>query len=341
MKASKTIILSSIITSLLLVGCGNSSDNNSISNSNSSNTITTPSTIDTRFSTMTMDTETVEVDNMKKVEWVGSVGKNQNACQPHAAATTEAADIAGAKAHCSQLVFATHSDWRVATPAEIKEHVTAMEAAGKIPFYANPACPRLIGVMGNTATAVNTHNSTPTGGETTWANLINSTASNYGVKCIRSTENNNTAQRFTTMEMSGDTLEVDTQKGIEWVGSAGANGNAYQSRGAATTESADIAGAEAHCSQLVFATHSDWRVATPAEIKEHVTAMEAAGKIPFYTDSSPRLIGVMGSTATAVNTHNSTPTGGETTWANLLTQTTTNYGIKCVRNLTTNTGMMP
>lgn len=338
MKTSKTIILSSIIASLVLVGCG-SDDSNS---SNSSNTTSTPSTTDTRFSTMIMDTETVEVDNMKKVEWVGSVGKNQNACQPHAAATTESADIAGAKAHCAQLVFATHDDWRVATPAEHKEHVTSMEAVGKIPFYANPACPRLIGVMGSTATAVNTHNSTPTGGETTWANLINSTASNYGVKCIRSIENNNTAQRFTTTEMGGDTLEVDTQKGIEWVGSAGANGNAYQSKGAATTESADISGAETHCSQLVFATHDDWRVATPTEHKEHVTAMEVAGKIPFYGNlSSPRLIGVMGGTATAVNTHNSTPTGGETTWTNLLTQTATNYGVKCVRTLSTNTGMMP
>ena len=178
MRNSKKMILSSIIVSLLLLGCGNSS-----SSTEATTSMTTDS--DTRFTSMIMDGETVEVDSMKKVEWVGSVGKNQNACQPHVAATTESADIAGAEGHCSQLVFGTHDDWRVATPAEHKEHITAMNTAGKTPFYANPACPRLIGVDATKATAVNTHNSTPIGAETTWVDLINSTASNYGVKCIR------------------------------------------------------------------------------------------------------------------------------------------------------------
>jgi hypothetical protein len=179
MRKSNTIILTSIIASFVLIGCGGNSSSD-------------PENSDTRFTTMLMDTETIEVDNLNKVEWIGSAGKNQNACQPHGAATTEVSDIAGAKAHCSQLVFASHDDWRVATPAEHKEHVTAMNTAGKTPFYANPACPRLIGVVGTSATAVNTHNSTPIGGETTWANLINSTASNYGVKCIRNIEDNAT-----------------------------------------------------------------------------------------------------------------------------------------------------
>ncbi len=166
------MILISLIASLVLVGCGNSSSSDD-------------GTKNTRFSTMTMDTETVEVDKLKKVQWVGSVGKNQNACKPNGAATTQSADIAGAKAHCAQLVFSGHNDWRVATPGEHKEHITAMKLAGKTPYYANAACPRLIGVMGTRATAVNTHNSMPIAAETTWVNLINATASSYGVKCIR------------------------------------------------------------------------------------------------------------------------------------------------------------
>ena len=67
-----------------------------------------------------------------------------------------------------------------------------MKAAGKTPFYANPACPRLIGLTGTSATAINTHNSTPIGGETTWETLIDSTASNYGVKCVRNIEDTST-----------------------------------------------------------------------------------------------------------------------------------------------------
>ena len=178
MRTSNKIILTSIITSLVLVGCGNasSSDTRDTTDSSANNT---------RFTTMTTDTETVEVDTMKNIQWVGSVGKNQNACKPNGAATTESADIAAAKAHCAQLVFANHNDWRVATPREHKEHITAMRAAGKTPYYANAACPRLIGVMGTHATAVNTHNSAPIGAETPWETLINATASNYGVKCVR------------------------------------------------------------------------------------------------------------------------------------------------------------
>jgi hypothetical protein len=61
-----------------------------------------------------------------------------------------------------------------------------MRSAGKTPFYTVPSCPRLMGVDGATATAVNTHNTDPVGGLTAWSMLLQLPKTNYGVKCVRS-----------------------------------------------------------------------------------------------------------------------------------------------------------
>ena len=129
--------------------------------------------------------DTVEQDNQTKLEWVGSLGQQGGACRPHAAATSEAEDIAMAKAHCDALEFASHTDWRIATPEEHAMFIKGMKDAGMTPFYQNPACPRVIGANGNSAKAVNTHNSTPVGAMTPWATLLQQNRTNYGVKCVR------------------------------------------------------------------------------------------------------------------------------------------------------------
>jgi len=165
---NKYLILPLLSASLLLIGCG--SDNNSSSTSD-------------RFTTIEMMGDTLRVDSMKKLEWIGSAGNN--ACSPHAAATTEVADIASAQSHCQALIFAGHDDWRMATAIEHQDFITGMNDAGIIPFYANPSCPRLIGVDGSSATAVNTHNSTPVGAMIPWATLLMQDATNFGIKCVR------------------------------------------------------------------------------------------------------------------------------------------------------------
>lgn len=162
------------LAGMMLAGCG------------SSNSTTDNNTMANRFTKMTMMGDTVEQDNQTKLEWVGSAGAMGNACQPHAAATTEEADIASAQAHCDALEFASHTDWRVATPEEEAEFIKDMKEAGLTPFYQNPSCPRLIGVDGNgKAKAVNTHNSNPVGEMTPWATLITQDSKNFGVKCVR------------------------------------------------------------------------------------------------------------------------------------------------------------
>lgn len=165
------LFLPLLASSLLFIACG--SDNDSTTNTD-------------RFTTMEMMGDTLRVDTMKKLEWVGSAG--MNACSPHAAATTEEADIASAQTHCQALVFGGHDDWRMATASEHQDFITGMNDAGIVPFYANPACPRLIGVDSGSAKAVNTHNSTPIGAMTTWATLLSQDATNFGVKCVRNTQ---------------------------------------------------------------------------------------------------------------------------------------------------------
>ena len=181
-----TLILGTIATSMILYGCGSSGNSTNNNGMNTGNTNSGAGQTE-RFTKMNMMGDTVEQDNQTKLEWVGSAGSNgMTACQPHGAATTEAGDIAMAKAHCDGLVFAGHDDWRVATAEEHAMFITGMDAAGMTPFYANPACPRLIGTDGTNATAVNTHNSNPVGAMTPWTTLLNQNATNFGVKCVRS-----------------------------------------------------------------------------------------------------------------------------------------------------------
>jgi len=182
------LLIGAMTASMMMAGCGSSNKTSSNTKTSMEGNITMNTNSTERFTKMVMMGDTVEQDSQTKLEWVGSTGSNgTTACQPHPSATTEAADIAGAKAHCDALIFASHEDWRVATPQEHAIFIKGMQDAGMTPFYANPACPRLIGVDANgTVKAVNTHNSAPVGDMSTWDALLKFDATNYGVKCVRS-----------------------------------------------------------------------------------------------------------------------------------------------------------
>jgi hypothetical protein len=179
----KNIVISVIAVSILMSGCGssNSADNSSTNNTNMNSNMDENTT--ERFTKMTIMGDIVEVDNETGLEWIGSAG--DGACKPNAAATTQEADISTANAHCENLSFAGHDDWRAGTPEENANFIKDMKAAGKIPFYGNPGCPRLIGIDNNSAKAINTHNLSPVGKLTPWSDLITQDASNYGIKCVR------------------------------------------------------------------------------------------------------------------------------------------------------------
>lgn len=160
-----------LVVSVLIVGCGSSS------NDNSSNV--------ERFTKVTVNGDTLEQDNTKKLQWVGSAGADGNACQANPVADMEVGAVASANDHCFSLVFASHDDWRAPTAAEQSDMIKEMRSAGQTPFYTVPSCPRLMGVDGATATAVNTHNVEPVGGLTAWPMLLALPKTNYGVKCVR------------------------------------------------------------------------------------------------------------------------------------------------------------
>jgi hypothetical protein len=160
------LISGAIIASMLMIGCGDSDKS-------------------PRFSTITNKNDVIRVDNVRKLEWVGSSG--DEACKPHSAATTETEDLVSAKIHCEVLVFGGHDDWRVPTAKENVDFILGMKKAGLTPFYANPKCPRVIGLSseGSSALAVNTHNSKPIGIITPWEVLLTQDPNNFGVKCVR------------------------------------------------------------------------------------------------------------------------------------------------------------
>ncbi len=159
-----------LVASILIVGCGSSSDNSSDVE---------------RFTKVTLNGDTLEQDNTKKLQWVGSAGADGNACQANPIADMEAGAVASANEHCWALVFAGYADWRAPTATEQADMIIEMRAAGQTPFYTVPSCPRLMGVDGSIATAVNTHNLEPVGALTSWSDLLDLPKTNYGVKCVR------------------------------------------------------------------------------------------------------------------------------------------------------------
>jgi len=165
------VITGAIIASMLIVGCGSTSNDNS-------------SDVE-RFTKVTVNGDTMEQDNQRKLQWVGSAGADGNACQANPVADMEAGAVASANDHCFALVFAGHEDWRAPTATEQSDMIKGMLAEGETPFYTVPSCPRLMGVDGEIATAVNTHNLEPVGGLTSWSDLLALPKTNYGVKCVR------------------------------------------------------------------------------------------------------------------------------------------------------------
>lgn len=175
MKIYKKTLLSAVALSLLLVGCGGSSNNTKVVEG------------EQRFVKMTMADQNIMQDTKSGLEWVegNNIAGVSSGCNPIASGKTKAEIKTISEEFCANLDFASHDDWRVATPAQHQEFITEMEKEGKIPFYANPACPRLVGKdSSGDIKSVNTHNSNPIGTMTPWDDLP-LTGNNAGIKCVR------------------------------------------------------------------------------------------------------------------------------------------------------------
>jgi len=180
MQLHTKMLLSSLVLGTIMIGCGSSSGDSSGSSSTSGTTQngnggTTQQT--SRFAPMTMNSETVMQDTTSNLEWVNSAP----GCHPMTPGKDAATAMNEAINHCVALNFASHTDWRLPTITEVQDFTVEMQNAGIIPYYQNPACPRLVGFNAD-KTAIqntNTHNTPPIGTITDWGNL------NAGVRCVR------------------------------------------------------------------------------------------------------------------------------------------------------------
>ncbi len=168
MQLSISTLLGSLLLSSFFVGCGSSSSSNTDDSSNNNSD---------RFKSVTMMNQIVMQDKTTSLEWVNGSG----GCHPMTPGKTQAVALAESLKHCDDLVYAGHSDWRVPTPNEIKEFNVEMGEAGITPFYANPSCPRVVGLNDRATdlSTVSTHNTPPIGTVAAWMN------SNAGVRCVR------------------------------------------------------------------------------------------------------------------------------------------------------------
>lgn len=184
MKLTTKMLLSSLVISTIMIGCGSSSDGTTVATSdsgmqssggnttNGSNNSTT-----TRFATMSMNNQTVTRDVTINLEWVNGPG----GCHPMVPGKTEEVAFDEAEAHCQNLDFAGHTDWRVPKIGEIQTFTVEMQNANLQPFYQNPACPRVVGYNADKTQIqnTNTHNTPPIGTISDWDEL------NAGVRCVR------------------------------------------------------------------------------------------------------------------------------------------------------------
>jgi len=318
------MILASLALSIVMIGCGSSSgDSNtggSTNNNNSgmgtgNNNGNTGNTRSSRFEPMTMNNNIIMQDKTTSLEWINGSG----GCHPMAGGKSAQEAFDESEAHCEGLTFAGHTDWRVPTITEAQSFTVGMNDDGIIPFYQNPACPRIIGYnMGKTALQnTNTHNTPPIGTITDWATL------NAGVRCVRDGATMSTS-RFVPMTMNNNVIMQDMTTNLEWVNGSG---GCHPMTSGKTSQEA-FTEAEGHCDALTFAGHTDWRVPTIGEIQTFTVDMDMAGITPFYQNPScPRVVGYDDTNTTLknTNTHNTPPIGMISDWATL------NAGVRCVR----------
>ncbi len=193
MKGIKTKGFLAPIAFLLLIGCSDSDPNNTdptvAEDTNMDQVENDPggSSMNGRFSSMTMNEEIVMRDSETNLEWVNgltpSSTKPETGCHPMPPGLATDGVIAEAQFFCENLDFATHTDWRVPSTSEIQKYTADMKSSGLIPFYQNPQCPRVVGIDSDGAilsvSTVNTHNTPPTGTINDWE------ARNAGVRCVR------------------------------------------------------------------------------------------------------------------------------------------------------------
>lgn len=172
------IVMATLIASLMMFGCGDSSiSSTNIELSQKINTVNTHNTapigtilpwdnqnvgircvrtMDTnmtnmsteRFVAMSVSKQIIMMDMTNRIEWVNGREDTtvEHGCNPVSPGETEAEIEAKSETFCSELVFATHNDWRVPSDVEQQDFMVEMQKVGKVPFYANPSCPRVVGI---------------------------------------------------------------------------------------------------------------------------------------------------------------------------------------------------
>ena len=164
----KTMILASLALSVIMIGCGNSSNDDN--NKNGS--------ISSRFSIIDMGGQKVMRDTNTSLEWTNSAG----GCQPITTSGVAQSDAQNtALNYCNTSTFAGHTDWRVPTAIEGQTFINEMKSEGITPYYTNPTCPRVVGFNAEKTTlqTVNSHNTAPIGAITAWPSL------RAGIRCVR------------------------------------------------------------------------------------------------------------------------------------------------------------
>jgi len=162
MTIMKKILISAAMVGFLagLSGCVNNS--------------ATPSSDTKRFTTKTVNGDTLLMDNTSGLTWTNS----GMGCKPLMGGSP-AETAQQANAFCRSLSFGGFKDWRLSTVAEMTTLETQTDAHGISLFYKNPKCKRVLASNGaNSVVSISTSNNAPVG-----RNLGHKLPS--GTRCVR------------------------------------------------------------------------------------------------------------------------------------------------------------
>jgi len=189
MKLKSILILTT--SSIFMCAYNNGGSSNTVKQANEINNTqnTEQAMSNTRFSSMTNMSQVLLQDTTTNLEWVNGTSQMgiNSGCLPMTSGKTEDEALSLASEHCETLSFGSHTDRRVPTASEIQVFTVAMANEGSVPFYANPACPRIVGINEHDSTkidTINTHNTPPIGTINSWTSL------NAGVRCVRTFSSN-------------------------------------------------------------------------------------------------------------------------------------------------------
>lgn len=240
--------------------------------------------------------------------------------------------------YCERSDYAGFTDWRVPSALELSKFTVQMAQEGKTPGMARDNCNRVLGIDGDTVSAVWTHRMSFDGKMNYAGYTETSTLTPSGGRCVRGEPDTSTrGLTLQTGELNDAKVVVDGT--LMWVNEFNKNNNAClaihaesAAKGISAEQAADeLNASKTFCGDLNYAGFDDWRDPTSDELSNYVTNTNEAHIFIGYEAPCKRLLARDGNVSKAISTRYDTAQPVVGTVSNLIEPLTSSIGLRCVR----------